>query len=67
MKPPKGSFKKRVKRSDGRIFESINAAKRDGYSAVSHVLSGKQKATRGYRWAYCDENGNIINNKGENK
>lgn len=52
-----------VVRNDGKIFKSIRDAKRQGFTGVPQVLSGKHKTAGGYRWAYCDENGKILKNK----
>lgn len=62
-KRPKSAIytSKKVIRSDGKIYKSISDARRDGFSGVSAALK-TGKIAGGYRWAYCDENGSILNN-----
>ena len=46
---------KAVKRSDGRIYQSMSAAARDlnvPYSYIRDVCRGKQKSTRGYSFCF---------------
>lgn len=49
-----------------RIFESVTKAgvsigQKRG-SNISSVCRGKQKTAGGFRWAYCDEHGNVVPN-----
>jgi hypothetical protein len=48
-----------IRLGDGKVYASVSAARMDGFLGVSHALKTGQTAG-GYRWAYCDENGNIL-------
>lgn len=52
--------KRKVKNLDtGEIFESITAAGSGNAAGIRRAIKDNIKCG-GYRWAYCDENGNII-------
>ena len=58
------SAKKTVLNVDtGEVFKSVTAAKIAYGSNVTSALRKRQKTAGGYRWAYCDENGNILKEK----
>lgn len=56
---------KKVLRSDGKVYISISAARRDGFTGVSAALKDSKVTCKGYRFAYCDANGKILTNGGK--
>jgi hypothetical protein len=63
---PSATAKKPVKNLDtGEVFESACLASEHIKRHKSIVWTAIKKGCKagGYRWAYCDENGNVINKK----
>lgn len=59
MEPSKSGRKLVINLDTNRIFKSISEAKKLGFTNVSNALKNRTKCG-GYRWAYCDEKGNIL-------
>ena len=61
---------KKVKNLDTNvIFNSIKEASASlgGNIGITNVCAGRSKTAGGYRWAYCDENGNVIKKEKNNE
>jgi hypothetical protein len=49
------------------VISAANSIGQESNSNLTATCKGRQKTAGGYRWAYCDENGNILDKSGRKK